>query len=360
MKSNQHHAWSFRRTVVGAAVLCVCIGGAQAQYNNYPPADSSGGKGGWLAVALLPEIGRALIMSATQGAGCVFSRFFNWLGAGTAGNYACANPMQQNQMVPNNAGFNGMQQPYMGQQPMNQMPYQQQQQFQQPMQQAVQPQPAPPAQDVGQVPAPQMTTPTAGAVTPDHAAQLAKQPVLSFIIDRLASADPNAAVLNNLATSDLVSGNEPSFIVQTGWAFAVRFATSVPGRVRLVNVDAEGQRIPSSIYEALPQGDNRMPRAHEGGILMEGKPGTEYLEFEFVPCISPSLSKHPQVAPFAGQLPACSTESATKQWSVGAGDKAMRFPPNSDPTQPVAIAPTNHVKGEQLRFRVRIDHVGPV
>jgi hypothetical protein len=102
-------------------------------------------------------------------------------------------------------------------------------------------------------------------------------------------------------------------------------------------------------------------------MLMEGKPGLEFMEFEFVPCISQALGQHPAVTPFMGTLPACSNAVATKQYTpalpdgkgglADMGGKAIVFPSNGDPSQPVGIAPTDFVKGDSLRLRVNINHV---
>ena len=103
---------------------------------------------------------------------------------------------------------------------------------------------------------------------------------------------------------------------------------------------------------------------------MTGRPGVEYLDVEFVPCISQSLSQHPSVMSFVNSLPACTNEAATKDYRPAQpsgkggvadfGGKAMSFPASADPSQPVAIAPANYAKGEMLRFRLRIDHIAPI
>jgi hypothetical protein len=72
------------------------------------------------------------------------------------------------------------------------------------------------------------------------ALNLASQPVLSFAVKKLASGKPNGAELAQLASSPLQQIGMPSFSLKTGEAFAVLFATSVPGRVKLINTDAKG------------------------------------------------------------------------------------------------------------------------
>ena len=186
-------------------------------------------------------------------------------------------------------------------------------------------------------------------------------------MQKLANAAPGAPALEMLPSQPLQSGQEPVFDVYTDQAFAVLFATSVPGRVRLINTDVNQVVSTSSLYEAIPASDNRMPRTHEGGILMTGTPGVEWLDVEFTPCISPSLQQHPAVAGFVGSLNPCTNEAVTKRYTPamangkgGAatfGGKAMSFPTGGDPTQPVAIAPPSYAKGDALRFRVKINHL---
>lgn len=356
--------------------------------------DAQEGSRGWLAVALLPKVGEVLIGITQQGASCVFTRLIAGAGSGInphnpncANNAAGTNYVQQGAQFtaygaagwsntpqpgwqPGAAGYappptgtflpgqSGSGQMSAGQMPPGQM------QPEQPMPMAAQAQPmsvAPPALAAAppQPPAPLLNNQAAGL--------LSSQPVLSFVVQKLADHKPQSPVIGLLAQDELKGQNEPSFAVTTGDAFAIRFVTSVPGRVRLINTDVDGQTSASSLYEAVPAGDNRMPREHEGGILMTGRPGIEFLDVEFVPCVSASLAQHPAVQPFAGQLPACSLEAATRQYRPARADggggiadlgaKAMNFPSNPDPTQAVAIAPAGYAKGEALRFRLRIQHL---
>lgn len=354
-------------------VLCAVLNAAlmpplvQAQdWSPMPaPQSSSGGKG-WFLALLLPKVGEVLIQSISQSASCVFARLFSKLGTGVnAESPACNGGQLGPNYMHNGAGFHtgyapsgnpGQHNAWQGQgYGAGPMPGQQSAYGQAP------------------APAPVGTMQTAAPMLSGSAASLlSSQPVLSFLVQKLANEQPRAAVVDVLAQDQQLTGsNEPGFVIRTGEAFAIRFSTSVPGRVRLINTDVDNVVTPSSLYEAIPGSDNRMPREHEGGILMTGKPGQEYLDVEFVPCISTALSGHPAVQPFAASLPPCSQAGATRQYAPtavspgvptplgDAGGKAMQFPATPDPTQPVAVAPEGYSKGEPLRFRVRIAHVAP-
>ena len=364
-----------RRTQVATALALLGIAVAVATATAPAAAADDGGatSRGWLALALLPRVGDVFIAATQQGAGCVFSRLINFLGAGTnPNNPNCASGAAGANYVPPGAQFNAYGNPAWNAAPP-------------PGWQApgggYAPAPAPgggfvpaPAAAGGFVPAAAPVAALASppplpppALTPQTAGVLSTQPLLSFMVQKLVDHAPLSPVVGVLAQDQLHAQGEPSFALNGGEAFAIRFATTVPGRVRLINTDVEGKVSVSSLYEAVPGGDNRMPREHEGGILMTGKPGIEYLDVEFVPCISSSLSQHPAVLPFAGTLPTCSLDTATRGYRpahaggggalADLGGRAMSFPASADPTQPVAIAPAAYAKGETLRFRLRIQHL---
>lgn len=386
---------SRRKTAGVLTMLCLATQAAWAA------GDAQEGSRGWLAVALLPKVGEVLIGITQQGASCVFTRLIGSAGTGiNPNNPNCANNAAGTNYVQPSAQFSaygaaaagwgntpqpGWQpgaagyppsppagtflpgQPGIGQLPPGQIQPGQLQPGQiqagQAMPMTAQAQPMPVAPPPSATP-PQ---PPAAPLNDQAAGILSSQPVLSFVVQKLADHKPQSPVIGLLAQDQLNGQNEPSFAVTTGDAFAIRFVTSVPGRVRLINTDVDGQTSVSSLYEAVPAGDNRMPREHEGGILMTGRPGIEFLDVEFVPCVSASLAQHHAVQPFAGQLPACSLEAATRQYRPARADggggvadlggKAMNFPSNPDPTQAVAIAPAGYAKGEALRFRLRIQHL---
>lgn len=370
---------SGRSLFLGAVVMAML--GAAGNTWSQTPQEHPGSKG-WIALALLPKVGEALVGSATIGASCVFLRLFSFLGAGNNPNNPNCNSGGQGNLVPQNAGFNAYgqpvyQQPGQGGQAYGnaQMPAQGTYAGQVAGGYPVAPPYTAPVNQ-GNLAAPPAVTqanppPQAPAVQAGlnlgQAAALSTQPILSFVVQKLRGALPHSPVQAVLLEDRLSQQTEPSFSLATGEAFAIKFSTSVPGRVRLINTDVDAVVSTSPLYEAVPGNDNRMPREHEGGIEMTGKPGVEYLEVEFVPCVSQALAGHPSVQPFNGQLPACTLEAATKQYRpalangrgglVAMGGKAMVFPASGDPSQPVAIAPGNYAKGEMLRFRLRIQHL---
>jgi hypothetical protein len=212
-----------------------------------------------------------------------------------------------------------------------------------------------------------MQAPAIGGV---QAQQLAQTPIFSFILNKLTDDTPKATVKEVVQFTNVQQGNARlSFDIKTGEAFAILFATTVPGRVRIINTDASGAVSASDVYEALPGADNRMPRDWQGGIVMSGASGTEYMEVEFTPCLSQQYVNDPRVSPFQGILPQCSQEAATKAYApalasgkggvVDSGSKAMVFPASAHPGQPVAVAPADYAKGGVLTFRITVNHQRP-
>ena len=319
---------SISRAFAGSSLagLVLSAGILIAPMSGHAQAVNADGSKGWFLVALIPAVGdaiKAAFSSAVgQGATCIFGNLLSFSGA--QANYNCkpaVNPQMVNN-VPNNGG----------------------------------------AFVATGVPAAPIAP-----ISPGVAQNLSSQPVLSFVVKKLANEHPRGAELGQLVSGPLLQSGTPSFTLKTGEAFAIAFATSVPGRVKLINTDAHGAVSSSPTYEAIPGNDNRMPREHEGGILMTGATGTEYMDVEFTPCVSASLAQDARVAGFSGHLPPCSAGVAVKQYRPAQangeggvadfGGKAMHFPASGDPGQPVAIAPANYTKGEQLRFRIVINHV---
>ncbi len=329
------------RAKVGCSLACLMLSSCvllAPLAGHAQSANNDGGKG-WFLVALIPAVGDAIkaafSSSVGQGATCIFGNLLSFSGA--QANYNCkpaVNPQSINNVPNNGAAF------------------------------------VPGALAAGASAAAGAQPVQANSFAPIStgvAQNLSTQPVLSFVVKKLANEQPRGAEVAQLVSGPLQQTGSPSFTLKTGEAFAIAFATSVPGRVKLINTDAQGVVSTSPTYEAIPGNDNRMPREHEGGILMTGATGTEYMDVEFTPCVSASLAQDSRVAGFNGQLPPCSAGVAVKQYRPATangeggvadhGGKAMQFPSSGDPSQPVAIAPANYAKGEQLRFRIVINHV---
>jgi hypothetical protein len=203
-----------------------------------------------------------------------------------------------------------------------------------------------------------------------QAVQLADKPIFSFIVNKLTDNTPQAQVKEMVSFQNVAQGAQNlSFNIKTGESFAVLFTTTVPGRVRMINTDVNQVVSPSDVYEALPGADNRMPRDWQGGVIMAGTPGIEYLDVEFTPCVSQQYITDSRVAQFQGVLPNCSQETATKQYTpaqanskggvIESGAKAMVFPPGAPAGQPIAVAPPGYSKGGGLTFRIAINHQPP-
>ena len=287
-----------------------------------PPASS--------AKFLMPLVISALTPVLQTGFGCIFDRLFSFTGANP--NAACTQPNQTSIVrPPGNAPPSGV---YIAS--------------------ANPPLPPQGGESAVQTPMPP------GAQTAIAQAQvLAGTPVLSFIVNKLSDATPQATVTQTVQFANVqqADGNL-AFDIRTGESFAILFATSVPGRVRLVNTDVERQVTVSDVYEALPAADNRMPRDWQGGITMAGAKGTEYLDVNFTPCVSPRYASDPRVTMFQGTLAACSQDgdAAPVTRARASAAKAMVFPGAASPGQPIGVAPANYAKGDALTFRITINH----
>jgi hypothetical protein len=285
-----------------------------------------------MGVALVGQ----LVSVFSQGAGCVFSRVFSFMGSSDNPNCKSQNSNVASANNPPTTSFN--------QQATAQTPFQ-----------------------GGQASMPSQYT---FSITPEQAAAFSSRPILSFYIEKLSTNMPDATVVDTLINNSSLSNNqEPEFSIKTGESFAIKFSTSTPGRVRLYATDSDRKTNASDLYEAIPANDNRMPRQHQGGILMSGNTGTEYLDIEFTPCVSVALQTNPSVAAFSTSLPACSNEIATKQYKPALpggkgglaeyGAKAMIIPSGGDPTQPIGFSPADYTKGEAMRFRIKVNHIAP-
>jgi hypothetical protein len=290
--------------------LCAAIATPSAMAQS---TDQGSGKGLFLA-GLVTALGQAFTQSAAQGASCVFSRLFSIFGSPKSA--YCDNRAEQTNSGPQ-SGSN----------------------FVQPM-------------------------------SEDKVRQLVASPLVSFVMQRLESDLPNAPLVGEIFKAPLNGSNLPTIDIRTGDVFAIKFSTSVPGQVRLHSLGADGVPSKSDLYEAVPNEDNRMPRARQGGIKMTGAVGPETLEIEFFPCISSSqeVRDRPAVRQFISLLPSCGNEMATKQFvgaasagkSIERGEvaKAMQFPTSSDSSQVVGIDP-NFTSGTKLSLKININHMAP-
>jgi hypothetical protein len=340
-----------------------------------PAQEATQGSSKFLA-PLVPMLVSAITPALQAGFGCIFDRMFSFMGANP--NPACAQPNQTAVLRPvayaqpygSVPGYaipgapNPLAGPAVSGVPMGTSALLNQEPASPagagwsgpPGQPAVNTWSGPPAQG-------SQLAPAAGS----DAQMLAATPVFSFIVNKLSDGTPQASVTQTVQFANARKGaNDLAFDIRTGESFSILFATTVPGRVRLINTDVAGQVSTSDYYEALPAADNRMPRDWQGGITMAGSKGTEYLDVDFTPCVSQQYATDPRVAMFQGLIPACSQEAATKRFiparangqggPAESGAKAMVFPSSPSPGQPIGLAPANYAKGDGLTFRITINH----
>ena len=154
-------------------------------------------------------------------------------------------------------------------------------------------------------------------------------PSLIYAVDRV---DPMSfAALGALD----VDKARPS--LKTGDVFAIRFATNLPGQVRVENVDAAGQRNPLGTYNVLPGQDNRIPRTK--GIQLVGTPGEETFNLYFYPCVPAEAAGLRGLATYKDALPACSASGASELQVASRGMVRVRSAQNlelDDPSMVVA------------------------
>lgn len=343
----------YSRIIRAMTAVAVFSAATLVHAQTYTPQATGGDDSKGIFVPMLvAAVQTQFVQSFVQGAGCVFGRLLGFMGANP--NYNCQGA-QNGMGYPPNSGFGqaGMMLNAQGYPPNQQMPLQ--------ANGGAMPG-ALPASGAGQ----QVQQPVNG-ITAEQAAQLVQQPGLAVMIEQLAASTPNAAVTSMLLAKQEKGNAEPEFTIKTGEAFAVKFSASVPGRAQMFNTDVAGKTSQSSLYEVIPGADNRMPREFEGGIVMVGSPGIEYLEIQFTPCISATLKNHPGVQNFVNLLPACGGEVAARQYTpalangkgglIDMGAKAMQFTVTPDQTVPVAFAPLDSVKSAGMSFRIRVNHV---
>jgi hypothetical protein len=120
-------------------------------------------------------------------------------------------------------------------------------------------------------------------------------PALGWAMEQLDPA--TFAVLRPLP----VGGAGPQ--LRTGDVFVVQFSTSLPGQVRMENIDPAGKATDLGLYTVLVDQLNRLPR--DKGIQLQGLPGVERLRFHFYPCLPGEAAGKAWAADYQGRLPAC-------------------------------------------------------
>ena len=173
------------------------------------------------------------------------------------------------------------------------------------------------------------TAPVALSLPSASGSAQAVTPSLIYAVDRVDPA--SFASLGPLA----VDKARPK--LKTGDVFAVRFATNLPGQVRVENIDASGRRNPLGTYNVLPGQDNRIPRTK--GIQLTGTTGEETFNLYFYPCLPSEASGLRGLATYKDALPACSAAGASEIQVASRGVVRVRSAQNlelDDPSMVVA------------------------
>lgn len=149
--------------------------------------------------------------------------------------------------------------------------------------------------------------PTARKATGTAASPAGAPPVVPAVVPALAWAMEQLDPASFAVIRPVPVGGSGA-LLRTGDVFVVQFSTSLPGRVRLENVDPKGQTADLGTYTVLVDQLNRLPR--DKGIQLQGQPGVERLRFYFYPCLPTEAADKAWVEEFKGRLPACSAAAA--------------------------------------------------
>jgi hypothetical protein len=145
--------------------------------------------------------------------------------------------------------------------------------------------------------------------------------------------------------------------LRTGDVFVLQFSASLPGQVRLENVDATGNVADLGTYTVFVDQLNRIPREH--GIRLQGQPGVERLRFYFYPCLPAEAGSKPWASEFEGKLPACASGPVAQgSGAAGYGNVAPRAMVNlPQPDTTLAFAGSNDYQpGEITLMEAQIRH----
>ena len=148
--------------------------------------------------------------------------------------------------------------------------------------------------------------------------------------------------------------------LRTGDVFVLQFSTSLPGQVRLENVDSRGRTVDLGTYTVFVDQLNRLPR--DKGIQLQGQPGLERLRFYFYPCLPAEAANKTWAADFRGRLPDCQPTAQPLQAAAasGYGRVAPRALVNlAQPDSTLAFAGSDDYKpGEVTLMEAQIRHEG--
>ncbi|NDY92997.1 hypothetical protein [Ideonella livida] len=145
-------------------------------------------------------------------------------------------------------------------------------------------------------------------------------------------------------------------VLRTGDVFVLRYAASLPGQVRLENIDSTGKISDLGTYTVWPDRTNRLPA--DRGIRLEGAPGPEVIRVYFYPCLPDDAQAQPWASVFRERLSACGTGQAAAVAAAARGlqrSKAMVSLAQPDPTMAFSGA-EDYQRGDVVSTVVMLQH----
>lgn len=192
---------------------------------------------------------------------------------------------------------------------------------------------------------------TVAALSASQAARAGDGRLVPAIGYSLEQLDPvSFATLRQLEV-----GKSPPAL-KTGDVFVLRYATSLPGQVRLENIDSTGQIGDLGSYTVWPDRINRLP--HDRGIRLDGAPGPEIIRVYFYPCLPTDTESQVWAAALKDKLSPCGQGLAGPMVAAGKGSvrtKAMTSLAQPDPG--MAFAGTaDYQQGDVVSAVVMLRH----
>ena len=174
-------------------------------------------------------------------------------------------------------------------------------------------------------------------------------PTVGHAIDQL---DPTSFdVLRSLPLDEATAS------LKTGDVFAIRYATNLPGQVRLENIDPGGQINDLGVYTVFPGATNRIPSDH--GIKLVGRPGVEVIRLYFFPCLPGGPDMEALKAEFGNRLPGCGEGQNPRVAAAAKGVIKTRSLQNlSQPDNKVSFSGTSdYERNDVTSTALMIQHV---
>ena len=174
-------------------------------------------------------------------------------------------------------------------------------------------------------------------------------PTVGYALDQL---DPGSfAVVRSYEVRD------KSPTLKTGDVFAIRYATNLPGQVRLENIDPAGARSDLGVYVVLPGKDNRIPL--DRGIKLTGQSGTEVVKLYFYPCFPPTAASQDLAGGLKDRLPLCGNGPNPKVVAAASGEIRTRSLVNlSQPDKTMSFAGTaEYQPNDVTTSALTIEHI---